>query len=211
VLQLHGPNGLISENSGWAANADKVEIQVAAQTVGAFALPADSDDAVMLVELDPGVYTAIVSGEENTTGIALVEIYEVGANLSRLVNISSRAFVGTQSEVVIPGVVVIGDMPTDILVRAIGPSLEPFEIAGVLEHPVLEVLNSSGEIIATNHGWNGLSSISEAAASVGAFAIDTESQDAAMIISLETGLYTLRISGEEGTTGVALVELYALP
>lgn len=211
VLQLHGADGLISENFGWSANSNKSEIADAAQSVGAFALPENSDDAVMLVELDPGVYSAIVSGEGNTTGIALVEIYEVGENLSRLVNISSRAFVGTQSEVVIPGVVVVGDFPTDILVRAIGPSLEQFQIAGVLEHPVLEVLNAAGEVIATNDGWNGLSSISEAAATVGAFAIDTQSQDAAMVISLDTGLYTLRISGEERTTGVALVELYALP
>lgn len=66
----------------------------------------------------------------------------------------------------------------------------------IFKHPVLEVLNSSGEIIATNHGWNGLSSISEAAALVGTFAIDTGSQNAARIIRLETGLYTLRISGE---------------
>ena len=81
----------------------------------------------------------------------------------------------------------------------------------IFKHPILEVLNSSEEIIATNHGWNGLSSISDAAASVGVFAIDTESQNTAGIIGLETGLYTLRISGEEGTTGVALVELYASP
>ena len=81
----------------------------------------------------------------------------------------------------------------------------------IFKHPVLKVLNSSEEIIATNHGRNGLSSISEAAASVGAFAIDTESQNAARIISLETGLYTLRVSGEEGTTGVSLVELYVPP
>ena len=81
----------------------------------------------------------------------------------------------------------------------------------IFKHPVLEALNSSEEIIATNHGWNGLSSISEAAASVGVFAIDTESQNTAGIIGLETGLYTLRISVKEGTTGVALVELYAPP
>ena len=81
----------------------------------------------------------------------------------------------------------------------------------IFKHPILEVLNSSEEIIATKHGWNGLSSISEAAASVGVFAIDTESQNTAGIIGLETGLYTLRISREEGTTGVALVELYASP
>lgn len=211
VLALHGAGGLIAENSGWASNANQTEIENAASSVGAFSLPTSSEDAVMLVELDPGVYSAIVSGENNTTGIALVEIYEVGENLSRLVNISSRAFVGRQSEVVIPGVVVVGDLPTRILVRAIGPSLEQFGIAGVLEHPILEVLNASGEVIASNDGWNGLSSISEAASTVGAFAIDTESQDAAIIISLDTGLYTLRILGEEGTTGVALVELYALP
>jgi len=211
VLSLHGANGLISENAGWASNPDQAEIQSAAQSVGAFSLSTNSDDAVMLVELDPGLYSAIVSGGDNSTGIALVEIYEVGENLSRLVNISSRAFVGTHSEVVIPGVVVVGDLPTDILVRAIGPSLEQFQVAGVLEHPILEVLNAAGEVIATNDGWNGLSAISEASASVGAFPIDSESQDAAMLISLETGLYTLRISGEEGTTGVALVELYTLP
>ena len=81
----------------------------------------------------------------------------------------------------------------------------------IFKHPVLEVLKSSEEIIATNLGWNGLSSISEAAASVGVFAIDTESQNTAGIIGLETGLYTLRISVKEGTTGVALVELHAPP
>ena len=58
----------------------------------------------------------------------------------------------------------------------------------IFKHPVLEVLKSSEEIIATNHGWNGLSSIGEAAASVGVFAIDTESQNATNVISLETGL-----------------------
>ena len=75
------------------------------------------------IKLDPGVYTAIVRGESNTTGMALVEVYEVGSNLSRLINIPSRAFVGRDSEIIIPGLVVVGDLTTGVLVRAVEPSL----------------------------------------------------------------------------------------
>lgn len=211
VLSLYRNGELIAENSGWSADSNEADIANASSSVGAFSLPSGSEDSAMLIELDPGVYTAIVSGEGNTTGIALVEVYEVNSNLSRLVNISSRAFVGRGSEIVIPGIVVVGDLPTDVLVRAVGPSLEEFGVSGVLENPVLEVLNIEGEVIASNDGWGGITSINEASQTVGAFPLDPESQDAGMILSLETGLYTLRISGEDGTTGVALVELYALP
>lgn len=210
-LTLHGSTGIIAENTGWASQSNKSEIAEAAQSVGAFELPTDSEDAVMLIELDPGLYTAIVNGENNTTGIALVEVYEVGANASRLINISSRAHVGIDQNVVIPGLVALGDLPTKVLVRAIGPGLEGNNLTGLLEHPVLEVLNSQGEVIAANDGWNGNPSINEAGALVGAFPIDEESDDAAMIIALEPGLYTIKISGEDGTTGLALVELYAIP
>lgn len=105
----------------------------------------------------------------------------------------------------------VGDLPTEKLLKAVEPSLGGFGISGVLENPVLEVLNFEGEVIVSNDGWGGITFIIEASQSVAAFALDPESQDAGMIISLETGLYTLRISGEDGTTGVALVELYALP
>ena len=210
-LTLHGSNGIIAENTGWASQPNQTEIVEAAQTVGAFELPTDSEDAVMLIELDPGLYTAIVNGENDTTGIALVEVYEVGGNASRLINISSRAHVGINQNVVIPGLVALGDMPTKVLVRAIGPGLERNNLAGLLEHPVLEVLNSQGEVIASNDGWNGNPSINEAAVLVGAFPIEEESDDAAMIIEIEPGLYTIKISGEDGTTGLALVELFVIP
>ena len=111
----------------------------------------------------------------------------------------------------IPGIVMVGDLPTEERVRAVRPSLGEFGVSGVLENPMLEVLNFEGEVIASNDGWGGITSIIEASQSVGAFALDPGSQDAGIIISLGTGLYTLRISGEDGTTGVALVELYALP
>ncbi len=211
VITLQGPAGTIAENSGWASQSNQTEIADAAASVGAFSLPTDSEDAAMLIELDPGLYTTIVKGENNTTGIAMVEVYEVGENLARLINLSSRAYVGTGSEVVLPGIVVIGDTPTDILVRAIGPTLEQFDVPGVLENPILELLNQQGEVIASNESWQGLTSISEAAATVGAFPLDPESEDAAMVVTLETGLYTMRIRGEDGTTGVALVELFAMP
>lgn len=210
-LVLHGANGIVSENTGWNVLPNKTEISNAAETVGAFALPENSEDAVMLLELDPGLYTAVLSGENDTTGIALVEVYEVAKSPSRLINISSRAHVGTGHNIVIPGLVALGDMPTRVLVRAIGPGLERHGLTGLLEHPILEVLNSNAEVIASNDGWSNSAAIREASDLVRAFPLDDGSQDAALIIDLEPGLYTLRISGEEGATGLTLVEMYALP
>lgn len=87
----------------------------------------------------------------------------------------------------------VGGLPTEELLKAVEPSLGGFGISGVLENPVLEVLNFEGEVIVSNDGWRGITLIIEASQSVAAFALDPESQDADMIISFETELCTLRI------------------
>ncbi len=206
---------LIHSNDRWGDNADPDAILTAGAIVGAGnGLPPHADDTALLVDLDPGIYTAIVRSQDASTGIGLVEAFDVDAEFSRMINISARAFVGTGADVVIPGFVVEGDIPIRVLIRAVGPTLADQGVAGHLEFPAIEIFNSAQEVIASNDGWQNLwdpAEITSASALVGAFPLNEGSEDAALIMELQPGLYTVKASGENGTTGVALVEIYALP
>ncbi len=214
-LELYNSaNELIYSNDKWGDNADPDAILAASQAVGAGSRVLDPNDTALLVELEQGLYTAIVRGQNGSTGVALVEAFEVEQNLTRMLNISARALVGTGTEVVIPGFVVQGDLPSRVLIRAVGPSLASSGVAGFLAHPEIRVHDVNGTAIAFNDGWQNLwdpSEIATASELVGAFPLDEGSDDAAMIIDLEPGLYTVVTTGENLTTGVALVEVYAIP
>jgi hypothetical protein len=173
-----------------------------------------------LVSLAPGSYTAEVSatadfsGIVNAPGVALAEVYEVSSSGAQLVNISTRAYVGTGSNVEIAGIVVTGTQPANVLIRAVGPGLTQFGVSGVLAQPTLTVTNSSGNPVATNTGWSSGSnaaSIAAAAASSGAFALTSGSADCAVLVTLQPGSYTAVLSGVGGTSGVALAEAYLVP
>jgi hypothetical protein len=205
---------LIYSNEGWAENEDPDAIIAASQVVGAGGRNLHDDDTALLVELEQGLYTAIVSGQDNSTGVALVEAFEIEENFTRMINLSARALVGTGADVVIPGFVVQGDLPSRVLIRAVGPSLENQGVAGFLANPQITVFDIAGTPIASNDGWLNLwdpSQITEASQLVGAFPLNGGSEDAAIIMDLQPGLYTVIASGENETTGVALVELYAIP
>jgi hypothetical protein len=73
-LDLYRGSTLLQGNDDWGGTT---ELSAAFGAVGAFALPTGSRDAALLVTLPPGSYTAQVSGVTNTTGVALVEIYEL--------------------------------------------------------------------------------------------------------------------------------------
>jgi len=215
-LEIYNGSGeMIHFNNSWGENENPGAITQASLETGAGGgKPLEPGDTALLVELEQGLYTAIVRSEDDTSGIALVEAFEVGENLTRLVNVSSRAFVGVGDEVVIPGFIVQGDLPTRVLIRAIGPGLIKQDVAGVLEFPEITVYDFFGEVIAQNDGWGNLwnpETINEASALVGAQPIDEGSEDAALILDLEPGLYTVKVSGENQTSGVALVEVFAIP
>jgi hypothetical protein len=132
---------------------------------------------------------------------------------STLINISSRAFVGTGGNVLIDGFVISGSAPQTVLIRASGPALAlaPFSISGVLVDPDLKIYSGSS-VIAENIGWGGNALISTTAASVGAFGwTDSTSADAALLMTLNPGPYTAIVSGASGDTGVSLLEVYASP
>jgi len=206
----------VATNTGWGTNANPAQIASVAAQVGAFALTSGSADCAVIVTLQPGGYTVQVSGVGNTTGVALAEVYEVSySGTARLVNIATRAQVGTGGNILIPGFVIGGTGVEQLLVRADGPSLTAFGVSGVLAQPSLTVTaQSDGHTIGTNTGWGtntNPSQISSIAASVGAFALTSGSADSALIVNLPPGGYTMQISGVGGTTGVGLAEVYEVP
>lgn len=213
ILTLFNNGRLIASNDDWIGAV----IGPVSSSVGAFSFSSGSKDAAISSSLSIGGYTAQVSDVAGAAGVALVELYEASPGFSyvrpRLVNVSARASAGSGGGTMIAGFVIRGETPVTVLVRAIGPSLTQFGVTGVLTNPKLTLFRDS-TIVAVNDNWAdvGLSAISSTASAVGAFALQTNSLDAALLATLEPGSYTAQISGSDATTtGVALVEIYEVP
>ncbi len=215
VLTLFANNQPVATNIGWSTSPDAAAIAETATVVGAFPLPANSADSAMLVTLEPGSYTVSISGVNNTTGVGLMEIYDadVQGSAATLANISTRARVGTDSEVLILGYSVSGAAPKRLLIRAVGPGLAGFGVTDALADPTLAVLDRAANEVATNDNWGetpDAPALRQAMQEVGAFALADDSLDAAAVVELDPGSYTVRVSGVGSDTGVALVEIYLL-
>ena len=213
------PSGLTARfNDNWGSAGDASQIMAASKAVGAFSLPAGSKDAVLYATVQsPGTYTALVDSADGGTGVALVEIYDTAASLTgaRLTALSTRGWVGTGEDVLIPGLAIGGNGPLRVLVRAVGPTLgvAPYNVPGVLARPVLTVY-SGQTAIRQNIGWTSdgyKADLASAAQAVGDFALADGSADCAVLLTLDRGAYTVQVSGVGGTTGEALVEVYAVP
>jgi hypothetical protein len=217
VLTVFGPDSttrVAATNDNWNAN-DAATFAA----VGAFALPPGSRDAAIVARFGPGAYTAQVAAANNPTGLALVEIYDADTTAppaaAELINLSVRAQVGTDANILIPGLVVSPGADKTVLIRAIGPGLAiaPFNIAGVLAEPALALFSGS-QRVASNTGWNSspnAAAIRDAARAVGAFPLAESSRDSALLLTLPAGAYTIQVSGVNNATGVALVEVYEMP
>lgn len=166
--------------------------------------PTNDKESAILMTLDPGAYTAIVRGVNNTTGVALVEVYDLDQAVdSKLANISTRGFVQNGDDVMIGGTIVLGPESTDVLIRAIGPSLP---VSGAMADPTLELHDSNGVIIASNDNWKETQQAAIEATKIP----PTNDAEAAIIATLAPGAYTAIVRGKNNTTGVALVEAYQL-
>lgn len=201
----------VATNTGWNTNSNAVQIATVAAGVGAFELQLNSADSALLLNLAPGAYTAAVSGVNGSTGVALAEVYEAASDSGQLVNISTRAVVGTGANIAISGIVVQGSQPGRFLIRGIGPALEAFGVTGVLADPLLTLTTVTGAPVATNDNWSENTNASEIAivgAAAGAFPLGSGSRDAVLLVTLAPGSYTALVSGIGNSTGVALVEIY---
>jgi sugar lactone lactonase YvrE len=201
----------LASNEGWGDNASLAQTM---SNVGAFALPANSADSALAVSLAPGLYTAEVTSPNGSSGIALAEIYdEDGSNATaHLVNVSSRAQVGIGgASSLIAGFVVSGPGSRQLLIRAVGPTLSQFGVSGALSAPQLTIYNSGGTVVASQAGWGDDASVIQAESEVGAFSLPANSPDCAMLVTLPTGTYSAQVTGVNNATGVALIEVYAVP
>jgi len=210
VIPLGGSNVLIS-NDGWGGSAS---LSSTFASVGAFALPANSKDSAVQAGLVSGGYTVRVSpGGTATSGIALAEIYDADPLTApvRLVNVSTLGFVGTGANALSPGFVIRGNLAKQLLIRAVGPGLTQFGVGGLLADPQLQVIPAGqSTAVASNDNWGGTSLLKSAFTQAGAFVLADGSMDAAVLVSLAPGGYTVVVSGVGNTTGNALVEIYDL-
>jgi alkaline phosphatase len=132
---------------------------------------------------------------------------------NRLLNLSTRGWVGTGSGIMIGGFYLDGNRPHQLLVRAVGPGLAPHGVKDFLADPIVRVLNAAGVEVASNDNWSdrNMSALQLAMSSVGAFKLEPDSKDAAILISLAPGAYTVQVRGAGSSTGVALLEVYEMP
>lgn len=146
-----------------------------------------------------------------TNGLLAPQFIAMAPGLHQFLDISTRGFVGTGSQVLIGGFIVRG-VPgaavgqSDVLVRAIGPSLDPALVAGRLINPMLELHDGSGAIIATNNNWMDTQKAQIMATGLA----PRDARESAIRATLPDGNYTAIVSGLDGTTGVGLVEVYKL-
>ena len=219
-LEVFRAGTSLGSNEGWenqATPAARTQIIAATNAVGTFALGNGSLDSALLLTLDPGSYSVVVTGVGGATGEVLAEIYDVSRNASRLTNLSSLSRIDAGNEAVIPGVVVAGNTPRTVVLRAIGPGLVPFgrPAATVLSDPRL-TLFSGVQAQANNNNWGQTNGATLGAVFpvIGAFPLNSPNE-AALLTTLTPGSYTLQASAAPGNagnaTGLVLVELYEVP
>jgi hypothetical protein len=201
TMELRNSTGaLLASNDDWQQSSQVAQI-------GSSGIPPNSPrESAIIATLAPGSYSAIVRGVNNTTGIAMIEGYELGAGVAKLVNISTRGRVGTGDAVLIGGFIVQGSTSKKVLIRAAGPSLGN-AVSHALANPFLELRNSAGALVASNDNWGS----SSFAAQIAATGIPpTRAEESAILMTLAPGNYTAIVRGVNNTSGVALVELYDL-
>lgn len=202
VLELYDSLGtLIASNDDWPASDNATEIQASSLA------PSSEKEAALLRELLPGAYTAILRGANESTGIGLVEVYDLDASTSvKLANISTRGLVQAGDQVMIGGVIIRPGPAKTFIVRAIGPSLTQAGIQNPLADPTLALHDSNGTLIASNDNWQDDQRLDVLASDL-APGNDAES---AVVATVEPGAYTAIVRGKNDTSGIALVEVFDL-
>ncbi len=212
-LTITAANGLaLAANDNWGTSAHAARMPALFGRVGAFALETGSRDAAWAGTLPPGATTVpVLPG--GARGAGVVEIYATGAGAGRLRNLACRGAVGGSAGEMIAGFVISGEGAKRVLLRAAGPALAPFGVAGVLADPSLVLVRAAAGTspateIAANDDWP--EALGAEAARAGAFAFAPGSRDAGLVVTLTPGAYTARVRAPAGAAGVALVELYDL-
>jgi YVTN family beta-propeller protein len=169
--------------------------------------PSQPAESVIIAVLAPGNYTAVVRGKNNTTGIAVVEAYDLDRTAdSKLGNIATRGLVQTDANVMIGGTIVTGNASASLLVRARGPSLANSGVANPLADPMLELRDASGTLESSNDDWR----TSQETAIQNTGLAPTDNAESAILATVVPGPHTAIVRGKNNGTGVAIVEIFQL-
>jgi hypothetical protein len=199
TLELHESSGAVTANENWR---DTQQNELQATTIP----PSNDYESAVVKSLTPGNYTAILAGKGGTTGVGVVEVYDLDLTVdSKLANISTRGFVDQGDNVLIAGTIVVGNGTTNVLFRAIGPSLP--NIPNALQDPTLELHDGQGSTIASNDNW--MDSPNKQAI-IDSTIPPSDPREAAILYQLTPGNYTAIVRGKNNTTGVSVVEAYQL-
>ena len=215
TVTLRRATSVVVSNDDWGG-----DLQIAARVldVGAFPFASStSQDAAVATALVPGSYVMEIAGKGDDTGIALAEWFDAtpeaqrGASTPRIVNLSARKQLGANDEVLSAGFVIGGPTAKTVLLRAVGPSLAALGVTGTLQDPMLQLF-AGPTLIRENHDWDGDDQVANVSRSVHAFAFSSVySRDAALLITLQPGEYTLQVRSQNGDAGVVLAEIYEVP
>ena len=200
-LDLHDAASSIMMNDDWQSAANHTQIPANLQ-------PSDSRESAILITLQPGNYTAILAGKNRTTGVGLVEVYDINAGVfANLANVSTRGFVGTGQNVMIGGFITQGgNGSTKVVIRGLGPSLAQSGVSGVLADPFLRLFDGNGNVLYTNNNWK---DTQPAAIQLSGLAPPND-LESAIIITVAAGRYTAILEGNGGGTGIGLIEVFKL-
>lgn len=206
VLELRGPSTFTTvSNDDWREDpAQEAQIQATGLA------PKHDDESAIIITLPPGSYTALASGNNNTSGLAVIEVYDLAhAVPSKLANISTRALVGTGDNIVIAGFTLGSNDGADrVAVRGMGPSLTGAGIPNPLANPVLELRDSQGALLVANNDWQ--DDPAQATELNAAKLAPGDQLESALLKTLPPGAYTAFLKGIDDGTGVGLVEVYDL-
>ena len=206
-LEVYDGQGvLVAQNDDWGGGTT---LSNAFASAGAFSLVSGSKDAAALVTANPGTYTLKVSGVGGATGSALIEIYDTDTGL-RIPYLSLRRPLAFSGDTTVAGFVVSGSAPQRLLIRGIGPALAASGVSGTLGNPALALFGNSGAQLASNDNWGTAATqptLVAASATAGLIPLADGSNDAAMLVDIAPGSYTVRLSGTGGTTGTGLIEI----
>ncbi len=199
MLELHDSTGaIIAANDNW--NLHRIDI------LDTGLAPTDEHESAILATLKPGGYSAVLRGLNNTTGVALVEVFDIDPQNSKLANISTRGNVGTGDNVMIGGFIIGGGQPTRVVVRALGPSLAGLGVSNSLADPTLELHDGNGAVIYQNDNWK-----SDQQSAIQTTGLPpTQDGESAIVATLNPGEYSAIVRGKNNTTGIALVEVFNL-
>jgi len=198
TLELHDSTGAtVAANDNWR---DTQQAEVKATTIP----PVNDYESSIVKSLSPGAYTAVLAGKGATTGVGVVEVYDLDTSVdSKLANIATRGRVDQGDNVLIAGTIVVGSGSTTVLFRALGPSTG---ISNALQDPTLELHDGQGGIVATNDNWQDTQKDAIQATTIP----PSDPRESAILQPLTPGAYTAVVRGKNNTTGVALVDAYQL-